>query len=340
MPIRIEKRQLISQVSASLGITRLLESMPQQRILMVLNYHRIGNPWESPYDPGVFSATAQQFDWQIGYLKRRFCMTTLEGAIAMARGDAPIRTSVLITFDDGYLDNYSQAFPILRSHSVQGVFFLPTSFVGTNHVPWWDMIAYLIKKSRKDIIRLQYPEQIEFDLRRQGVLQVIRKILQMYKSPAMRLPDRFLHDLKAACETSFPPPNSERCFMNWREAREMQEGGMAFGSHTHTHEILSKLPVERQRQEVCMSREILETQLNRRVDVLAYPVGGQHCFTPETMEAARSSGYRAAFSFFGGFNRQGRVQPFNICRVGVGPQGQSRFRLRVALGAFTGTRWF
>jgi peptidoglycan/xylan/chitin deacetylase (PgdA/CDA1 family) len=340
MLIRIEKRELLATLFGTVGITRLIEGLPTQRILMVLNYHRIGNPCESPYDPGVFSTTAEQFDLQIDYLKRRFYMTTLDEAVAMACGDTPIRTSVLITFDDGYLDNYSLAFPVLRSHGVQGVFFLPTSFVGTNHIPWWDVIAYIVRNSRNHVVRLQYPEQIEFDLRRQGVQRVIMKILQSYKKPTMEFHDRFIRELEAACETSAPPLNAERCFLNWQEAREMLEGGMAFGSHTHTHEILSKLSIERQREEACISREALEKQLSHRIDVLAYPVGGRHCFTLETMEAVRSSGYRAAFSFYGGFNRPATIEPFNICRVGVTPQSHNRFRLKVALGAFTGTRWF
>jgi peptidoglycan/xylan/chitin deacetylase (PgdA/CDA1 family) len=338
--MRIDKRGLVAKAAGGLGITRVLESMPKQDVLLVLNYHRIGNASESPYDPGVFSATAEEFQWQIAYLKRRSYLTTLDEAVAMVTGSIPFRTSVLITFDDGYLDNYSLAFPVLRSHGAQAVFFLTTSFVGTSHVPWWDVIAYVIKNSRKDVIQLQYPERVEFDLRRQRVNDVIMRTLQLYKRPDVKLQERFIQELEKACESSAPSSNAERCFMNWQEAREMQQGGMAFGSHTHTHEILSKLPVERQIEEARQSREALEMQLNRSVDVLAYPVGGRNCFTPETIEALKACGYRAAFSFYGEFNRPGEIQPFNICRVGVGPQSQSRFRLKMALGVLTGTRWF
>jgi peptidoglycan/xylan/chitin deacetylase (PgdA/CDA1 family) len=340
MLILTEKRELAARIFGSIGISRLLESAPKRKILIVLNYHRVGIPSESPYDPGVFSANADQFDWQIGYLKRRFQTTTLEEAVAMACGNMPIRTCVLITFDDGYLDNYNLAFPILRSHGVQGVFFLPTSLVGTNHLPWWDVIAYIIKNSRKDIVHLQYPRRMQFDLPRQGVTQVISSLLQVYKSPEMRLQDRFITDLASACEVSVPFANAERCIMNWQEARQMQNEGMAFGSHTHTHEILSKLSVARQSEEVCLSRGILEAELNRRIDVLAYPVGGRDCFTRDTIGVLRSNGYRAAFSFYGGFNRPGEVQPFDILRVGVGPQSHQRFRLKLALATFTGTQWF
>jgi peptidoglycan/xylan/chitin deacetylase (PgdA/CDA1 family) len=65
----------------------------------------------------------------------------LDEAIDIAHGNVPARNRVLVTFDDGYLDNYTVAFPILRSLGVQGVFFLPTAFVGTGELPWWDIIV-------------------------------------------------------------------------------------------------------------------------------------------------------------------------------------------------------
>jgi peptidoglycan/xylan/chitin deacetylase (PgdA/CDA1 family) len=339
MPIPLRKRELAAKLSGALGVTSILEGMPKRKVLIVLNYHRIGNSGDTPYDPGVFSATAEEFERQIAYLKRRFYMTTLDEAVAMVKGDVPLRPSVLITFDDGYLDNYTLAFPILRSHGVQGVFFLPTSYVGTSHVPWWDAIAYIIKHSRKEIIRLQYPEAAEFDRKVDGITQVIMKTLRLYKQPSMTNHGRFLDDLQTACDAGAPPPNAERCFMSWQEAREMQEKGMAFGSHTHTHEILGRLSVERQIEECRQSREMLERELNRSIDVLAYPVGARHTFTPQTIQALKTNGYRAAFSFYGGFNRPGETQPFDICRFGVDRQSYPRFRLKVALGAFTGRHW-
>src|SRR5947209_10447395 len=99
------KREQIARVCSLSGFTRVLESLPQRRVLIILNYHRVGNAAETPFDSGVFSATAEEFDSQIAYFKRRFHLATLEEALAMLKGDGPLRTSVLITFDDGYLDN-------------------------------------------------------------------------------------------------------------------------------------------------------------------------------------------------------------------------------------------
>lgn len=334
------KREFVARACSRTGITKVLESLPQRPVLIILNYHRVGKAAETPYDSGTFSATPEELDSQLDYLKRRFNMATLETAMNMLNGDALRRASVLITFDDGYLDNYTLAFPILRKHGVQGVFFLPTAFVGTARLPWWDAIAYMIKKSRKKSIHLEYPHPATFDPENDGAALVSMQILHALIQPEVKDPARFIADLEKACETARPEGASERLFLNWEEAREMQRRGMAFGSHTDTHEVLSKLSPERQREEVFRSREILERELDRRIDTLAYPVGQQYCFSADTVEALKETGYRAAFSFYGGLNRPGEMQPFDIRRYSVGDQSYARLRLQTALAAVSGTRWF
>jgi peptidoglycan/xylan/chitin deacetylase (PgdA/CDA1 family) len=334
------KRELLARMCSRTGLTRALETLPQRRALTILNYHRIGNADETPFDSGVFSATADQFDAQITYLKRRFRMATLEDVFAMVDGNTPRGTSVLITFDDGYLDNYTLAFPMLRAHGVQAVFFLPTAFIGTGKLPWWDVIAYVIKRSLKRRIRLEYPEPASFDLAVHGGKGVSMEILRLSTQPAVKDPERFLLELETECEVARPEAEAERCFLNWDEAREMQQHGMAFGSHTHSHEILTKLSAERQREEVRYSREILERELNQRVETLAYPVGLQHCFSSDTVRALEETGYRAAFSYYGGSNQVGRIRPFDIRRYGVADASFARFRLQTSLRAVTGTGSF
>jgi len=307
---------------------------------MVLNYHRIGDSSETPYDSGTFSASADEFDAQITYLKRRFHMIGLEEACEIVAGrQAPAGTSILITFDDGYLDNYTVAFQILRSHNVPACFFLPTAFVGTGTVPWWDGIAYIIKQSKNRVIRLQYPQPVTFDLEHEGVSQTIIQILELYKSPDMRDQERFLSGLEDACGTQRPQINSHRRFLSWDEAREMQQAGMSFGSHTHTHEILSKLLPEQQEEELRVSRETMEKQLARPVRVLAYPVGERNTFSQDTtMRLLDRTGYTAAFSHYGGVNLPGKTRQFDVRRNGVVRQSHPHFRLQTAIRILKGSR--
>jgi peptidoglycan/xylan/chitin deacetylase (PgdA/CDA1 family) len=335
------KRDLIANLSAATGATWLMERIPHRPVLMILNYHRIGDAAATEYDSGLFSCSAGEFDWQIGYLKQHYRMTTLDEVLELAAGGGQLtEPRVLITFDDGYLDNYQLAFPVLRRHGVQGVFFVPTGFVGTGRIPWWDAVAYVVKRSRQQRIRLEYPQVQEFDLAADGAARCIMNILRLYKQPAMRDHERFMEQLERVCDATRPNEGTARCFLNWDEAREMVQGGMAFGSHTHNHEILSKQTAAAQLEELTVSRRILEAELKQSVDTLAYPVGARDTFSPDTVAALKQAKYRAAFSFYTGFNLAGSMTPCDIRRCGVDQQARSRLRLQTAVGALAGNVWF
>jgi peptidoglycan/xylan/chitin deacetylase (PgdA/CDA1 family) len=335
------KRDLVAGLCAVTGATWLLERIPRRPVLIVLNYHRIGDKTATEYDSGLFSCTAEEFDWQISFLKARFRTITLDELLALISGRTSLREPhVMVTFDDGYLDNYQLAYPILRRHDVQGVFFLPTAFAGTNRIPWWDEIAYIVKHAQRTRIRLEYPQACDFDLDADGVPASIMHILRLYKQPEMRDAGRFVEQLEHACDSQRPGNHAGRCFLDWSEAREMLSGGMAFGSHSHSHEILSKLSPERQVEELTMSRDILESQLGCSIEAVAYPVGARDTFNSETLDALRKANYRAAFSFYTGFNRAGTLVPFDIRRCGVDQQSRKRLRLQTAIGACAGNVWF
>jgi hypothetical protein len=120
------KRELLARGLYWSGISFLLSQLPARDSLLVLNYHRIGDSDDDLFDPGVFSATADQFNDQISYLKSHDLLVTLDEALAFIEGTRKEknRSRVLITFDDGYLDNYKTAYPILRSNGVQAFSFL------------------------------------------------------------------------------------------------------------------------------------------------------------------------------------------------------------------------
>jgi protein-tyrosine-phosphatase/peptidoglycan/xylan/chitin deacetylase (PgdA/CDA1 family) len=333
-------REIAAQTCASTGLTTALERMVKSRSLMVLTYHRIGDAARTPYDSGTFSGSAEQFDEQVSYLKRRFHIVGLDEACKIAAGDQlPPGTSILITFDDGYRDNYTSAFQILRSHNVPACFFLTTAFVGTGTVPWWDAIACVVKQSKNRLIRLQYPQPVTFNLEAEEPSQAIVQILELYKSSKMRDRERFLSDLEEECGVERPSTDSNRRFLSWDEAREMQQCGMAFGAHTHTHEILSKLSLEQQEEELRISRETIEKQLSHPVEVMAYPFGDRSAFSRETsMDLLERTGYSAAFSMYGGVNLPGETCQFDVRRYGIIRQSHPCFRLQTSVRILKGLR--
>ena len=335
------KRELLARGLLWSGASFLLSKLPARNSLFVLNYHRIGNPDDDLFDPGVFEATADQLNDQISYLKRYVSLVTLEEALGFIEGtiqEKARRCRLLITFDDGYLDNYEIAYPILRSHGAQGVFFLVTSMVGSCQVPWWDQIAYLVKTARRRRFSLRYPAELVVDLEENGLTESLRAILRLYKQPENSDPARFIREIAEGAKGE-DLPGTLRRFLNWDEAREMRKGGMAIGSHTHSHHVLSQLEPDRQYEELSKSRAILKEQLGVEADVLAYPVGGRSSFTDQTQMIAREAGYRAAFSYYGGTNLPGNTSPYDVNRIAMGGQSWSRFRVQTAFCKSTGNYW-
>jgi peptidoglycan/xylan/chitin deacetylase (PgdA/CDA1 family) len=245
---------------------------------------------------------------------------------------------VLITFDDGYLDNYEVAFPILRSHGVQGVFFLATTMVGSCSVPWWDHIAFLMKTARRRRFSLHYPADLAVDLVENGMTKSLRDVLRLHKRPGNADPERFIRELKEKTQGD-DLPGTLRRFLSWDEAREMIVGGMAIGSHTHSHTVLSQLGPEQQRLELEQSRAQLRERLGGEIDALAYPVGGPSSFSEQTQQLAKQAGYRMAFSFYGGTNLPGMTRPYDVKRVSVGDQSWPRFRVQAAVCRCSGSFW-
>src|SRR6185369_3692384 len=159
----VSKRARAAAVAQRTGLLAMLERWPKRPGMLVVNHHRVTWPEQCPYDHGVIDSTPEQFERQILWLQRHFRMLTLEEAEEAACGERTIRDpAVLITFDDGYADNYEIAFPILKRLGVQGTFFLATSYVGGTRVPWWDSIACRVRRSPRETIRLRYPREVEY----------------------------------------------------------------------------------------------------------------------------------------------------------------------------------
>lgn len=303
------KREMVARALWWSGVATAAKALPAKDTLLILTYHRIGNSADDLFDPDVFSATEADLYEQVHYLRRYGDLVTLEEASDFVLGNVKeprTRCRVLITFDDGYLDNYSTAFPVLRTLGVQGVFFLPTSFVGSSAVPWWDHVAFILKTARRRRFTLGFPVPLTVDLDAEGFTAASRRVLHLFKMAANNDPDRFLAELNDVAKGDAVPVSNRR-FLSWEEAAEMVRGGMAIGSHTHLHSVLSQLNTDEQQKELTVSRTILREKLGIPADAIAYPVGGESCFSDQTKDLARASGYRLAFSFYGGTNSAGCV---------------------------------
>lgn len=291
--------------------------------LYVFNYHRIGNSNSTDFDSNVFSCTAENFSRHLKIIKSRFEIINMEKLVDIIENKSTIEQPfALITFDDGYIDNYELAYPILKKMHIPATFFIPTSYIGNNFIPWWDEIAWMIKKTAINSIKL--PDwEAAVTMTKENINNSIRLVLNNIKKSATLSIDEKLHQLRDLLGCACPDDGSISLFMSWDHLREMQKAGMNIGSHTHTHQILSHLTEKEQLSELIQSRKILEKQLGISIDSFAFPVGKANTYTSKTLMLCEQAGYKVAFSFIHGYNPSPSSKCFELLRMPVDGNGSA-----------------
>ena len=130
------RKDLFAEAMRRTGLLWLLESAPRRPQLLVVNYHRIGNRDTTLFDPEVFSIDQQGLSEQIGFLKKNYDLLHPGDAVDIVHGRVkPRGVSILLTFDDGYLDNLTLAVPVLKAHGASAAFFLVTGYLEAKEDP-------------------------------------------------------------------------------------------------------------------------------------------------------------------------------------------------------------
>jgi len=330
------KRETLAAILYQSGLLRLL-AHTQKDGIVVLGYHRIRPDHareDSLLDDGVYGPECRGFEQQMQWLRRKLRILHESELldILISRKKTRGRYAV-ITFDDGYRDNYDLAYPILKAYSIPAIFFVCPGLVDTARLAWWDLIAYFVKKSQKQSITIR-GENLPLGARKSAAITTLQG--WMKKKPGSETAT-LLDELSAACGVPFPDRKTQQGqFMTWEQLREVNRNGVAIGSHTYHHSVLATLDEAAQQRELCDSKVALEERLACRIRTVAYPAGTYGNFTAATMRIARECGYDGAFSFRSGFNVAGAVNLFDIRRIVVGPDAGPMFACGIYMpGSFT-----
>lgn len=289
--------------------------------LTVLLYHRIGDAWarELDHDPATFSATTEDFERQMRFVAREFNVVSLGDVVADVSGCArlPARPA-LVTFDDGYHDNYTEAFPVLRGLSLPAVIFLITGAMGGSERPWWDVSAHAFRRTARD--RAVIPMLGERDL---ASAPARRRARSEFSAQVKRLPragiPQALERLRDALEVSAPPVGEPRLFVTWDEVRLLVAGGVACQPHTRTHPILSRVSAEEARSEIADAIADVSRETGQAALAFAYPNGGAGDYGAPALGALRAAGIPLAFTTALGPVRIADVRrrPLEVARICV-----------------------
>lgn len=265
--------------------------------VIILNYHRAG---EGPNDNNLRK--------HISYLHHHYRIMHLDEALEqlyapISDRDTDRRTIVVLTFDDGYCDNYTQGFTLAcELHAPITIFLIP-GYIENGRPFWWCEGDRLVQKAGARVVTV---DDATYDLNtptgRTQLTQYVDARLRYATSVAER--EAFLERMYEVLGVSpaLTAGEEKDRSLTWGEILKMQESGwVSFGAHTMHHPILSYLadPAE-VRYEVESSRYVLEQRLGRPVRTFAYPVGQNEHINPMVIETVREAGFSWAVTALSG----------------------------------------
>ena len=330
---------MLSVLLSYSGIHSFLERLCFSDKAFILMYHRVLTSAEKQpffFQPGMF-VTEASFEKQIVFLKDRFELVFLEELVDKILKGEDIGGHCAITFDDGWRDNYTDAFPVLEKYQVPATIFLATGFVGTDRMFWPEELCYYLdrrKVNKSDCIGapsafICFVEEISKCGRYERGMFFDRciEILKGY-SPGER--NEILGHYRAILMVEpFP-----RQMLSWDEVLDMNASGLVrFGAHTVNHEILDQVPLQKARDEIFKAHAEIEHRLGGRVSTFAYP-NGNHSESIRMVVA--ESGFSSAVTTHKGFLDSG-MSLMEVPRIAIHEDVSNTipmFRSRILLRKF------
>ena len=321
------------------GLRRLHDS--GRTPVLILNYHRIAAAEQTqtyPLDLGLISATRAEFDSQMRALRAYANPVSLDAiADAVTHGRTLPDRAVAVTFDDGFLDTFEVAFPLLERHAIPATVFVSTEHVENDEPYWFEITAHLMLRVPPRAIRFAecpqgLPVADDLPARRDSIAQLHRVL----KSCANARRRELVEEWRVAFAGSLDPQAVALCRpISKPQILAMARAGIAFGSHTVSHPNLALAADDVIDRELADSKAYLETLLGKPVRALAYPFGTADTYDARVMASARKNGYELAVSFRQGVNWLGGLDAMDLRRIGIGPGvAESQFRVMLALPAW------
>ncbi len=266
--------------------------------LSILIFHRVLSRVD-PLFPGEQDTT--RFDQTLSWLARWFQVLPLDEAVSQLRaGTLPERAAV-ITFDDGYADNATNALPILKRHGMTATFFVATSFLDGGRM-WNDSVIEAVRAFRGNALDLSACGLGSFDMssndQRRATLDVLLGRIK-YLEPSKR---QDAVDWVTECSGA-PLPND--LMMRSDQVLELRQSGMQIGAHTCSHPILDKISDSQAQTEISDGKVVLESLLDEPVTLFAYPNGKPAVdYSQRHVDMVRRAGFIAAVSTSHGVSSQ------------------------------------
>ena len=293
--------------------------------ITILIYHRVLNKYDPCREDEVLEPV---FDAQMRMLSRFYRVMTLSDAVAaQAEGRLPYR-AVVVTFDDGYADNFDVALPILQKYGITATFFVATGFLDGGRM-WNDTIIDAVAQTNETKLDLTDIDMGSYDCNGIGSRKnTIEKLIGELKY--LPIEERLMRCARVLQVTRATLSND--LMMKSDQVRTMADVGMEIGGHTVNHPILSQVGDEIAANEIADGKAELEDMTQKEVTSFAYPNGRpEQDFQDKHATMAEQAGFKAAVTTERGMAYAGNHR-FRLPRFTSWDQSATMFLLRMMHG--------
>ena len=290
------------------GVLHLVLYVELRRKAVVLAYHRVLTPEQRDRTASQQGLVVEDgtFARQVALLRRLFTVLTLDQFADHLARRLPFRgPCCLITFDDGWIDNFENALPVLRAHKLPAVMFLPVNFIGCRRLFTREALTHLLVRavavSRKEpaVVTVLRAHLAPLGLDRvlhiddEDPLPAVLMLVGTHRYASGPAFERLVAALSTELGLTDAELSDLDTFVGWCNVDVLAQNGFAFGGHGAEHRVLTQVSPSIARCEVESSKRVLDARLAHPVQAFAYPNGGWNADIAQTVRAA---GYRLAFT--------------------------------------------
>lgn len=231
------------------------------------------------------------------------------------------RNCIVLTFDDGFLNNYSEAFPILKTYEIPAAIFLTARLIGGDEIIWSDRLLYALMSTGVESAEFEEVGRLEIKSTEQKQL-AYRKLVNILKRLPVDEKDgllaNFLMEILPRGADKHSPDYQAFRLMSWGDAREMNRSDLIeFGGHGCFHNILTRMTPSALAADLSECKQVIESNLGASVNLFAYPNGTRTDFDENAIRTLHAGGWESAVTTVSG--RASNLDGvYEIPRLGIG----------------------
>ncbi len=233
-----------------------------------------------------------EFYKQMNFIKKNCNVLSIDQVPSIIKKKNFLKNSVVVSFDDGFENNYKIAVPILKKFSIPAVFYITAGMIGKKKMFWVDQIEDLINLTKKKEFFLKLSRKLNFSIKnKKEKIIAINKIKKFCKKNSKLNKEKILKNLKKILNDVQPNINHSKNYksMSWNQLKKISKNSLfTIGGHSYNHNIFSKMTNKDMKKEITKSINLLSKKLNLNIKHYAYPEGQKGDFNIATIKFLKS----------------------------------------------------